>query len=61
MSEPVVIARLFGGLGNQLFIYAFAKALAERNGVPVAWQLTKSTSSREGTTSTTSVGATTTS
>lgn len=33
MSSPCVIARLFGGLGNQLFIYAFSKALAERNGV----------------------------
>ena len=39
MSEPVVIARLFGGLGNQLFIYAFAKALAERNGVPVRFDV----------------------
>lgn len=27
-----VIARVFGGLGNQLFIYAAAKALAERTG-----------------------------
>jgi hypothetical protein len=35
MRQPCVIARLFGGLGNQLFIYAFAKALAERNGVPL--------------------------
>jgi hypothetical protein len=33
MNAPCVIARLFGGLGNQLFIYAFARALAERNGV----------------------------
>ncbi len=35
MKAPCVIARLFGGLGNQLFIYAFARALAERNGVPL--------------------------
>jgi len=34
MSPPCVIARLFGGLGNQLFIYAFARALAERNAAP---------------------------
>jgi hypothetical protein len=36
MSTPCVIARLAGGLGNQLFMYAFAKALAVRNGVPLA-------------------------
>ena len=35
MSEPSVIARLAGGLGNQLFMYAFNKAIAERNGVPL--------------------------
>jgi len=35
MKTPCVIARLFGGLGNQLFIYAFARALAERNSVPL--------------------------
>lgn len=35
MGEPCVIARLAGGLGNQLFMYAFNKALAERNGVPL--------------------------
>jgi hypothetical protein len=35
MSQPCVIARLSGGLGNQLFMYAFAKALANRNGVPL--------------------------
>jgi Glycosyl transferase family 11 len=39
MSHPAVIARLFGGLGNQLFIYAFARALAERNGVPVRFDV----------------------
>lgn len=32
---PCVIARLAGGLGNQLFMYAFAKALARRNNVPL--------------------------
>lgn len=32
---PCVIARLAGGLGNQLFMYAFAKALAVRNQVPL--------------------------
>lgn len=35
MSPPCVIARLAGGLGNQLFMYAFAKALAVRNDVPL--------------------------
>ena len=35
MSEPCVIARLAGGLGNQLFMYAFNRAMAERNGVPL--------------------------
>lgn len=35
MSKPCVIARLAGGLGNQLFMYAFAKALAVRNDVPL--------------------------
>lgn len=35
MASPCVIARLAGGLGNQLFMYAFAKALAVRNGVPL--------------------------
>ena len=35
MKEPCVIARLAGGLGNQLFMYAFNKALAERNCVPL--------------------------
>ena len=32
---PYIVARLFGGLGNQLFIYAMARALAVRNGVPL--------------------------
>ena len=32
-SKPCVIARLHGGLGNQLFIYATARALSLRNGV----------------------------
>ena len=35
MREPCVIARLAGGLGNQLFMYAFNKAMAERNDVPL--------------------------
>lgn len=35
MSSPCIIARLAGGLGNQLFMYAFAKALAVRNNVPL--------------------------
>jgi hypothetical protein len=34
-SAPCVISRLAGGLGNQLFMYAFAKALAVRNDVPL--------------------------
>jgi hypothetical protein len=32
----MVIARLFGGLGNQLFIYGTARALALRNGMQLA-------------------------
>ncbi len=40
MSEPCVIARLAGGLGNQLFMYAFNKAMAERNGVPLRLDVT---------------------
>ena len=35
MSQPCVIARLAGGLGNQLFMYAFNKAMAQRNKVPL--------------------------
>ena len=35
MLSPCVIGRLAGGLGNQLFMYAFAKALAVRNNVPL--------------------------
>ena len=35
MSEPCVIARISGGLGNQLFMYAFNRAMAQRNGVPL--------------------------
>lgn len=31
----MIIARVFGGLGNQLFIYAFARQLAVRNKVPL--------------------------
>jgi hypothetical protein len=29
MTRPLIIARLAGGLGNQLFIYAAATALAQ--------------------------------
>ena len=32
-SDPAVIARVFGGLGNQLFIYASMRALSLRNNV----------------------------
>jgi hypothetical protein len=35
MSNKRLIARLYGGLGNQLFIYAAARALASRNEVPL--------------------------
>ena len=35
MFFPCVIGRLAGGLGNQLFMYAFAKALSVRNDVPL--------------------------
>lgn len=35
MREPCVITRLAGGLGNQLFMYAFGHAMAQRNGVPL--------------------------
>lgn len=31
--QPCVVGRLGGGLGNQLFMYAFAKAIAARNKV----------------------------
>lgn len=34
-KPPCVIGRLAGGLGNQLFMYAFAKAMATRNQVPL--------------------------
>lgn len=35
MYEAAVIARIVGGLGNQLFIYAAARRLAQDNGVPL--------------------------
>mgnify|MGYP002777742357 CR=1 FL=1 len=35
MNLPVVTVKLLGGLGNQLFAYAAAKALALRNGCPL--------------------------
>jgi hypothetical protein len=34
-ASPQVIIRLKGGLGNQLFMYAFAKSMALRNAVPL--------------------------
>ncbi|MGD0155615.1 MAG: alpha-1,2-fucosyltransferase [Terracidiphilus sp.] len=34
-GEPVVIVRLRGGLGNQLFQYAAGRSLAARSGVPL--------------------------
>jgi len=40
MGEPCVITRLAGGLGNQLFMYAFGKAIAERNNVPLKLDIT---------------------
>jgi hypothetical protein len=40
MSPPCVIARLAGGLGNQLFMYAFNKAMAVRNCVPLKLDVT---------------------
>lgn len=40
MSEACVIARLAGGLGNQLFMYAFNRAMAERNAVPMKLDVT---------------------
>ncbi|MCB9639426.1 MAG: alpha-1,2-fucosyltransferase [Myxococcales bacterium] len=35
MSRPAVVVQMAGGLGNQLFEYAFGRALALRNGVPL--------------------------
>ncbi len=35
MSRPLLTVKLVGGLGNQLFAYATAKALALRNGCPL--------------------------
>ncbi len=35
-ASPQVIIRLKGGLGNQLFMYAFAKSMALRNAVPLS-------------------------
>lgn len=35
MTRPAVVVRLAGGLGNQLFQYAFGRGLAVRNGVPL--------------------------
>ena len=36
MSAPLVVAQIIGGLGNQLFQYATARALAQRLGLPLA-------------------------
>jgi hypothetical protein len=35
MSHKKIIARVFGGIGNQLFIYAAARALAIKNSTPL--------------------------
>jgi hypothetical protein len=35
MSGPAVVVQIAGGLGNQLFEYAFGRSLALRNGVPL--------------------------
>lgn len=35
MKPPLITVKLLGGLGNQLFAYAAAKALALRNGCPL--------------------------
>ena len=35
----MIIARVFGGLGNQLFIYAAARALSLRHGMPLQFDL----------------------
>jgi len=35
MNGPAVIVQIAGGLGNQLFEYAFGRSLALRNGVPL--------------------------
>ncbi len=40
MVKKAIIARVFGGLGNQLFIYATARALALRNNVPLVLDAT---------------------
>lgn len=34
-SRPAVVVRMQGGLGNQLFQYAFGRAMAIRSGVPL--------------------------
>ena len=40
MSNPCVIGRIFGGLGNQLFCYAAARRLSLVNGVPLKLDIT---------------------
>ncbi len=37
--ERAVVARIFGGLGNQMFQYACGRALSLRNGVPLRLDL----------------------
>ena len=36
----MIVSSLRGGLGNQMFIYAMVKAMALRNNVPFAFNLT---------------------
>jgi hypothetical protein len=33
--KPYIVVRLMGGLGNQLFMYAFAKSLSIKNSIPL--------------------------
>lgn len=40
VNEPHVFARVFGGLGNQLFIYAAARSLASMRNVPLLLDIT---------------------
>lgn len=36
MTKPILVSRIFGGLGNQLFCYATARAVALRNSAELA-------------------------
>lgn len=40
INDKVMVAIIFGGLGNQLFIYAAAKRLAPYNSVPLKLDIT---------------------